>query len=180
MTLPLPSTPAEVEHMVADDHAVVERQFQNSQQKRGDRRRLADQVIFELTLHATAEERTLYPALVTAELGELAERSLAEHGEVKDLLVRLQRSEPGEDDWSWRSPRSWRTVRSHVNEEETEVLAALRSRTTLEPHVELGRRISSGPSEPRPPSRTPTAPTPPPGTAWWTPRRPPSTWSGTT
>ena len=61
MALPYPTLPGDIDHLIADDHAVVERQFQHLEAGRGDRRVLVDQVSFELVLHTVAEERVLYP-----------------------------------------------------------------------------------------------------------------------
>ena len=55
--------PGDVDVMIADDHLVVERQFQHLEAARGDRRTLVDQVGFELALHATAEERAWWSRL---------------------------------------------------------------------------------------------------------------------
>ena len=63
MPLNYPTLPGDVDHLVADDHAVVERQFEHFEAGRGDRRVLADQICFNISLHADAEERTFYPEL---------------------------------------------------------------------------------------------------------------------
>ncbi|MCY1144163.1 hypothetical protein OWR29_39740 [Actinoplanes sp. Pm04-4] len=56
MPLSYPTQPGDIDHLIADDHAIVERQFQHLEAGRGDRRTLVDQIGFELALHAFAEE----------------------------------------------------------------------------------------------------------------------------
>lgn len=105
MALPYPTLPGDIDHLVADDHAVVERQFQHLEAGRADRRILVEQVAFELALHADAEERVLYPAM--AEVGETheAQEGRDEHQEAKELLVTLQNTVDR------RSPRITRGAR---------------------------------------------------------------------
>jgi acetyl esterase len=119
--VPHPTRPGDLDHLVADDHAVVERQFQHLEAGRGDRRVLVDQVAFELALHADAEERVLYPAM--AEVGQEAEsrHDRNEHEEVKVLLVTLQNTDPGDAEFEDALARLIPAVREHVAEEATQL-----------------------------------------------------------
>ena len=56
MALDHPTQPGDIDHLIADDHAVVDRQFQHLEAGRGDRRVLVDQISFELAAHAFSEE----------------------------------------------------------------------------------------------------------------------------
>ena len=48
MALSYPTRPGDIDHLIADDHAVVERQFVHLEAGRGNRRVLVDQISFEL------------------------------------------------------------------------------------------------------------------------------------
>src|SRR3954453_23014047 len=87
--LDYPTLPGDIDHLIADDHAIVERQFQHLEAGRGNRRVLVDQISFELALHAFAEETVLYP--IWPEIGMTDEHEDAEHEhqQIKDLLVVL-------------------------------------------------------------------------------------------
>ncbi|MGY1593559.1 hypothetical protein ACI79D_16420 [Geodermatophilus sp. SYSU D00708] len=77
MALDHPTQPGDIDHLIADDHAVVDRQFQHLEAGRGNRRVLVDQISFELALHAFAEETVLYP--IWPEVGMTDEHDDAEH-----------------------------------------------------------------------------------------------------
>ena len=86
MALAYRTRPGDVDRLVADDVAVVRRQLGFLAAEAGNRRVLADQVAYELTLLLDAEHRVL------GESGETA-RAMAE------LLVTIGQSAPGEADF---------------------------------------------------------------------------------
>ena len=61
--MPYQTLPGDVDHLIVNDHATVNRLFEHVEAGRGDRQVLADQICFQIALHADAEERTCYPAL---------------------------------------------------------------------------------------------------------------------
>jgi len=130
--------PADIDHMIADDHLIVEQQFLCLESGRGDRRALVDQVAFELALHATAEERVLYPALREAGLVPEADLATSEHQTMKELLVVLDREDPGSPDFEDALSDLIRAVRHHVIEEEGRLLPQLRVSVGPDGMVELG------------------------------------------
>jgi hypothetical protein len=99
MALAYPTLPGDIDHLIADGHAVVERQFQHLEAGRGNRRVPVDQISFELAVHAFAEETVLYP--IWKEIGMEDERDDAghEHQEINELLVVLGRTEPGQPEF---------------------------------------------------------------------------------
>jgi acetyl esterase len=139
--LSYPTRPGDVDHFVADDHAVVERQFQHLEAGRGDRRALVDQVAFELALHADAEERVLYPTMADAGEAHDAEDARHDHQEVKELLVTLQNTDPGDDRFEDALDNLIGSVRRHVAEEEGEFLPQLRASVGAERMAELGKEF---------------------------------------
>ncbi len=139
--LSYPSLPGDIDHLIADDHAVVERQFQRLEAGGGDRRVLADQVAFELALHADAEERVLYPAM--ADAGETGESLQArdEHQEAKELLVVLQNGELGQPEFERALADLMDAIRRHVQEEEGEFLPRFRNAVGPARMAELGKEF---------------------------------------
>lgn len=141
MALDYPTLPGDIDHLIADDHAIVDRQFQHLEAGRGNRRVLVDQISFELALHAFAEETVLYP--IWPEIGMQDEQDDAEqeHREIKDLLVVLGRTEPGQQEFEEALTRLIRVTRHHVEDEETEELPEFRQKAGPERMAELGRKF---------------------------------------
>lgn len=141
MPLSYPTRPGDLDHLIADDHAIVERQFQHLEAGRGDRRVLVDQIGFELAMHAFAEETVLYP--LWREVGMEEENSDAreEHARIKELLVTLNRSEPGEEDFESALTELMQVLRHHVADEENEELPAFRAEVGAERMAELGKEF---------------------------------------
>jgi len=141
MGLRYPTQPGDIDHQIADDHAVVERQFQHLEAGRGDRRTLVDQVHFELALHATAEEVVLYPELVKHGMQEDSDEARGEHQVMKDALVVLDRTEPGEPEFEEALTTLIAEVRHHVPEEEQDMLPGIRAKVGAERMAELGEEF---------------------------------------
>ena len=122
MALQYLTEPGDIDHLIADDHAIVERQFQHLEAGRGNRRVLVDQISAELSMHAFAEETVLYP--IWTEVGMEAENSDAtgEHQEIKNLLVTLARTEPGEPEFEQSLTQLIVVTRHHVDDEEQQEL----------------------------------------------------------
>lgn len=141
MSLSYPTLPGDIDHLIADDHAVVERQFQHLEAGRGNRRVLVDQIAFELAIHADAEERVLYPAMVEAGEKQEAQEGRDEHQEAKDLLVTLDNTDPGEPQFEQALTALMADIRHHVTEEENEVLPQFRQAVGAEKMAELGKEF---------------------------------------
>jgi acetyl esterase len=141
MALSYPTRPGDIDHLIADDHAIVERQFQHLEAGRGNRRVLVDQVSFELALHAFAEETVLYP--IWPELGMEDEHEDAEHEhrQIKDLLVVLGKTEPGQAEFEESLTSLIELVRHHVHDEEDEELPEFRRKAGDDRMAELGKEF---------------------------------------
>lgn len=99
MALGYSTEPGDIDHLIADDHAIVERQFQHLEAGRGDRRALVDQVGFELALHAFAEETVLYPKWLELGMEDENRDAREEHNDMKTLLLTLDRNDPGSQEF---------------------------------------------------------------------------------
>lgn len=127
MPLQHATLPGDLDHLMADDHAVVLRRFQHLEAGRGDRRTQTDQVVFELSLHADAKERVLYPAMSAADLEDAAEAGRAHDLAVKHLLVCLTDHQPGEHLFERALTGLMSVVRDRSARERNEVLPTLRA-----------------------------------------------------
>ncbi|HET9596299.1 MAG TPA: hemerythrin domain-containing protein, partial [Anaeromyxobacteraceae bacterium] len=117
--------------LIERDHREVERLFGafDRAARAGDVReqaRLAREITRELSVHAAIEEQVLYPALRRA--GVEAERldALEDHHAVKVLLSELDALGPRAERFAPKVRLVARSVRRHVEEEESELLPRLR------------------------------------------------------
>ncbi|MCZ2807656.1 alpha/beta hydrolase fold domain-containing protein [Modestobacter sp. VKM Ac-2983] len=139
MALSYPTQPGDIDHLIADDHAIVDRQFQHLEAGRGNRRVLVDQISFELAAHAFAEEVVLYP--IWPEIGMTDEHDDAEHEhqQIKELLVVLGKTEPGEPEFEESLSTLIQVTRHHVDDEENDELPQFRAKAGAERMAELGQ-----------------------------------------
>lgn len=86
------------------------------------RRDLFAMLADELEAHATAEEKSLYAALMTVDGGqEVARHSVAEHKELSDLLDAVRETEFSSPAWLGKLAKLAERVHHHLDEEEHEV-----------------------------------------------------------
>jgi acetyl esterase len=133
--------PGDIDHLIADDHAIVERQFQHLEAGRGDRRVLVDQISFELALHAFAEETVLYPIWKEVGMEDANHDATGEHQEIKELLLTLDRNQPGEPDFEQALSQLISLVRHHVDDEEHQELPEFRQKAGAERMAQLGKEF---------------------------------------
>ena len=141
MTLRYKTLPGDIDHIIANDHAIVERQFQHLEAGRGDRRILVDQISFELAGHAFAEETVLYPAFVTVGMEDDSTQGREEHAEMKMALATLAKTEPGEPEFETALSALMAGMRHHAPEEEAEILPAFRAKVGEAKMAELGKEF---------------------------------------
>ena len=141
------TTPREALAMLKADHQDVEKLFV-SFEKAGDRayktkRRLVDQMIEALSVHAFIEEEVLYPAArrdVASAEGDVLE-ALEEHHIVKWELQELLDLDPTDERFAPKVTVLTENVRHHVKEEERELFPLLRSTLTKVRLQELGAEL---------------------------------------
>lgn len=154
MTLPYETKPGDVDHLIADDHAVVNRRFEQLEAGMGDRRTLVDQIIFELSAHAAGEEKVVYPVMASSGDEGLAAEARDEHRRMKEALAVLDDKDPGDPEFEQALRELMTEVRSHVQEEEQQWLARLRQAVGPEKMAELGEKFltakADAPSRPHP------------------------------
>ncbi len=154
------------------DHADVERMFVRFEKTRSaaERRRLADRIVRELSIHAAIEEQLVYPRLRGRLNGSEGEVLLAleEHHFAKVALTEIE-ALPEESDRLEPKVRVLAdNVRRHVQEEERELLPALKRLVSAEELAELGDALLAAkrlaPTRPHP-----AAPDEPPANVLTTP-----------
>jgi len=129
--------------LIQDDHRLVESLFQRLQDDEGDRRALVDEVAARLTAHARAEEEEVYPALTRADPDEEdeVEHAYHEHDEAVHLLLKVVNLVESPH-FRQALTELVDAVRHHVEEEESEVLPALRDAVDRETLDRLGEAFA--------------------------------------
>jgi hemerythrin superfamily protein len=108
------------------DHRKVESLFSEFEKAKTARQRanLIKTIVTELTVHATVEEKLVYPLLIDE--GELTKEAYIEHSLVKILLAQLAKATGSEEDIKARVKVLSELVKHHVDEEEADLLPKLK------------------------------------------------------
>jgi hemerythrin superfamily protein len=152
--------------LLKDDHQTVERLFKRfektSDRASVERRRIVDEIIKELSIHAEIEETIFYPAVRQAvpPSEEMVLESLEEHHVVKWVLSELEDMAPDAERFEAKVTVLIENVRHHVEEEESDLFPKVRralTRTALDNMGEaMARAKTIAPTRPHP--RSPDTP----------------------
>ncbi len=133
--------------LLKEDHKTVEKLFKEFE-KAGDeahaeKRRIADRVIEELTVHAVIEEKVFYPAAREAapDTKDHVLESVEEHHVVVWMLSELAGLDPEDERFDAKMSVLMENVRHHVEEEEKEWFPEVRKAMGRNRLVELGERL---------------------------------------
>jgi len=117
------------------DHKAVKKmftEFEELTESRGGRekkRRLADKICRELTVHAQIEEEIFYPAVRKAIKEELMmDEAEVEHTTAKELISQIQGMEPGDALFDAKVLVLGEYIDHHVKEERSEMFPKARAR----------------------------------------------------
>ncbi len=146
--------------LLKNDHKTVERLFKQFE-KAGDRatvekRRIVDQIIEELSVHASIEEQYFYPATraTVPKTEDIALESLEEHHVVKWVLSELVDMDPTHERFDAKVTVLIENVRHHVEEEEGEYFPMVREALGRSALTDLGDTMAdakkSAPTRPHP------------------------------
>lgn len=153
--------------LLKKDHQTVEKLFKRFE-KAGDnatvtKRKVVDDIIRELSIHAEIEEQIFYPAVRAAEVPEAEDmvlEALEEHGVAKWLLHELDGMDPEAERFDAKVTVLIENVRHHVEEEERELFPAVRSVLKRKALTDLGGAMDEAkgvvPTHPHP--RSPDTP----------------------
>ena len=131
--------------LLKNDHKAVEKLFKQYE-KAGDqayatKRKIVDDIIRELSIHAEIEEQIFYPAIRAAEIPEAQDmvlESLEEHGVAKWLLHELDGMDPEAERFDAKVTVMMEMIRHHVEEEESDMFPAVREVLKRKALTELG------------------------------------------
>ncbi len=154
--------------LLKNDHKTVEKLFKQYE-KLGDKafsakRQVVDQIIEELSVHASIEEQYFYPAVrkETEDILDVVLEGLEEHHIVKWTLSELTHMSPEEERFDPKVKVLMESVRHHVEEEEDEMFPKVRAAMGRKALQELGDTLEKG-KIPAPTMPEPKAPDTPPG-----------------
>jgi len=152
--------------LLKDDHRTVERLFKRfektSDRALEERRRIVDEIIRELSIHAEIEETVFYPAVREAvpPSEDMVLESLEEHHVVKWVLSELEGMAPDAERFEAKVTVLMENVRHHVEEEESDLFPQVRRRLNRRALNEVGDAMAQvkavAPTRPHP--RSPDTP----------------------
>ncbi|MEA2825769.1 MAG: hypothetical protein QOG43_208 [Actinomycetota bacterium] len=134
--------------LLRQDHKTVEKlfkQFEKAEDKPQEGRKIADQVIEELSVHAFIEEQIFYPA-VRKEMPDAEDdilEALEEHHVVKWLLSELDGLPPENERFKPKMTVLIESVRHHVEEEEQTLFPEVRKELKRKRLTELGDEMEA-------------------------------------
>ena len=112
--------------MIRQDHKKVEGLFNKFEQTQGAdaKRRLAENAMAELEVHAALEEEIFYPAVEreVENAASMISEAREEHQTVKQLIAELKGMEETDEEFESQFSELVENVQHHVEEEENEML----------------------------------------------------------
>lgn len=145
--------------LLKQDHKTVERlfkQFEKSEDDPKASRKIADEIIKELSVHAAIEEQIFYPAVRAAmpDAEDTILEALEEHHVAKWLLSEIDGMDPKAERFRAKTTVLIESVRHHVEEEEQELFPEVRKEMKRKPLQELGAQMEeakkTAPTKPHP------------------------------
>lgn len=133
--------------LLRNDHKTVEKLFKAFEKAGEDahdeKRRIVDQVIEELTVHAVIEEQVFYPAAREAapDTRDHVLESVEEHHVVVWMLSELADLDPADERFDAKVTVLIENVRHHVEEEEQDWFPEVRKAMGRNRLLELGERM---------------------------------------
>lgn len=117
--------------MLEDDHAKVKSLFEQfeglSDRSKASKKKVADQICMELSIHAEVEEQVFYPAVRgPVKDDDLMDEAVVEHASAKELIAQIMEMDPGEDLYDAKVKVLSEQIEHHVKEEEEEMFPKVR------------------------------------------------------
>jgi hemerythrin superfamily protein len=140
------------------DHQAVEQLFRRFERTRSapERKRLAERIVRELSIHAAIEEQLVYPSIRQRANGHGARVlvALEEHHLAKLALAEIERLGAEDERLEPKVRVLIESVRHHVQEEERELLPAMKRSLSPEELQSLGESLvrakAAAPTRPHP------------------------------
>lgn len=117
--------------MLIADHKKVKSLFTQfeglSDRSKASKKKIADEICMELTVHAEVEEQVFYPAIRNPIKDEdLMDEAVVEHASAKELIAQILEMDPGEDLYDAKVKVLSEQIEHHVEEEEGEMFPKVR------------------------------------------------------
>ena len=117
--------------MLVADHEKVKSLFEQfeglSDRSKASKKKIADEICMELTVHAEVEEQVFYPAVRNPIKDEdLMDEAVVEHASAKELIAQILEMDPGEDLYDAKVKVLSEQIEHHVKEEEDEMFPKVR------------------------------------------------------
>lgn len=131
--------------MLIDDHKKVKSLFEEfaalGDRAKVSKKKLADQICHELTVHTQLEEEIFYPTVrPPVKDGDLMDEALVEHACAKGLIAEIMAMQPGDDLYDAKMTVLSEQIDHHVREEEDDMFPKVRK--TKVDLVRLGEQMA--------------------------------------
>jgi hemerythrin superfamily protein len=143
--------------MLEADHKKVKALFEEfdslSDRSKVSKKKIADQICEELTIHTQLEEEIFYPAVRgPVKDGDLMDEALVEHASAKELIAQIREMDPGDDLYDAKVKVLSEQIDHHVDEEEGDMFPKVRKVgvdliALGEQMVALKQSLSASPAE---------------------------------
>lgn len=132
--------------MLVADHKKVKTLFKEfealSDRSKVNKKKIAEQICHELTIHAEIEEKIFYPAVrKPIKDDDLMDEAIVEHASAKELIAQIKEMDPGDDLYDAKVKVLSEQIEHHVEEEETEMFREVRK--TKVDLIELGEQMKA-------------------------------------
>ena len=141
------TTQTDATKLLEKDHREVEELFEKfeklTDRAKVSKKRIADDICNELTVHTQIEEEIFYPAVREAskEMEDMVDEAIVEHASAKDLIAQIESMEADEDLYDAKVKVLQEMIEHHVEEEEKEMFTKVR-KLGLDLN-ELGRQMQA-------------------------------------
>jgi uncharacterized coiled-coil DUF342 family protein len=108
------------------------------------KKKIADQICEELSIHTEMEEAVFYPAVRDLiEDSDLMDEALVEHEGAKNLIAQIREMQPGDDLYDARVKVLSEQIEHHVKEEEGEMFSKIRKHKKSIDLMALGQEMTA-------------------------------------
>jgi hemerythrin superfamily protein len=126
------TTKTDATKLLEKDHREVEDLFEKfeklTDRAKVSKKKIADDICNELTVHTQIEEEIFYPAVRGAgkEMEDMIDEAIVEHASAKDLIAQIESMEADEDLYDAKVKVLQEMIEHHVEEEEKEMFPKVR------------------------------------------------------
>lgn len=118
--------------LLTSQHREVTEMFKEfeelSDRAKVSKKRIADEICANLTMHATIEEEIFYPAVRSQgkEAEEMIDEAVVEHASAKELIAQIEEMDPEDELYDAKVKVLGEQIEHHVEEEEKEMFAKVK------------------------------------------------------